>query len=428
MKALVSAAAGLLLLVVTPTSTTRAQGCGGALIITVPSPKTSPPTGPFLAVGDSTTVKINLGSELITGGTQFLVHRVRYELDCNHLFALGLPCTDQGDIMSYDFTQTVGPSCVGGVNAGQPCGEQTGCPGGHCPSGGALVQCQGRTWTATAGGSANEVVFTPDTPIVLPPEQSASPTLNNCFISFQVKLESLEPTSGPNSDDTPQQVEVVAGLSTVIGTDGHADAECDNGDAVGISQSSGVVTCPACAACSACNTVTGKCDATPCSTSTTTSTTPTFSTSTTVTEPPTTTTSSTTSSTTIPSGCVLGGLPEDSLAGVECAIDGLRTTLNEPPQPACRGSGPCKHCSLEPTLDRVASLVMAAANTTSAKKCKRSLRMARLAAKSLSARVASLSRGKCLAPADRVTRLDAEAVDLANRTKALLKSHFCAGN
>jgi len=68
---------------------------------------------------------------------------------------------------------------------------------------------------------------------------------------------------------------------------------------------------------------------------------------------------------------------------------------------------------------------MAAANTTSAKKCKRSLRMARLAAKSLSARVASLSRGKCLAPADRVTRLDAEAVDLANRTKALLKSHFC---
>src|SRR6266576_3187356 len=270
MKALVSAAAGLLLLVVTPTSTTRAQGCGGALIITVPSPKTSPPTGPFLAVGDSTTVKINLGSELITGGTQFLVHRVRYELDCNHLFALGLPCTDQGDIMSYDFTQTVGPSCVGGVNAGQPCGEQTGCPGGHCPSGGALVQCQGRTWTATAGGSANEVVFTPDTPIVLPPEQSASPTLNNCFISFQVKLESLEPSSGPNSDDTPEKVEVVAGFSTVL-SGGHADAECDNGGASGVSQSSGIFTCPSCTVdqCNlGCDTTTGTCTpqqaSTPC--------------------------------------------------------------------------------------------------------------------------------------------------------------------
>src|SRR5205823_3914143 len=150
-----------------------------------------------------------------------------------------------GTIMSYDFTQTVA-------------------------SGGALVQCQGRTWTATAGSSANEVVFTPDTPIVLPPEQSASPTLNNCFISFQVKLESLEPTSGANSDDTPQKVEVVAGFSTVI-ANGHADAECDNGGASGVSQSSGIFICPSCTVdqCNlGCDTTTGTCQAadasTPC--------------------------------------------------------------------------------------------------------------------------------------------------------------------
>src|SRR5216117_1134177 len=147
--------------------------------------------------------------------------------------------------MSYDFTQTVA-------------------------SGGALVQCQGRTWTATAGGSANEVIFTPDTPIVLPPEQSASPTLNNCFISFQVKLESLEPSSGPNSDDTPEKVEVVAGFSTVL-SDGHADAECDNGGASGVSQSSGVFICPTCTVdqCNlGCDTTTGTCTpqqvSTPC--------------------------------------------------------------------------------------------------------------------------------------------------------------------
>src|SRR5213595_2879741 len=239
------AAAAAAVLVVGLASTSRAQDCNGALNITIPSPKAVPPTGPYLNVGDSTTVKLNLGSGSITGGTQITLRRLRYELDCNHLFALGVPCTDQGTIMSYDFTQTVA-------------------------SGGALVQCQGRTWTATAGGSANEVVFTPDTPIVLPPEQSASPTLNNCFISFQVKLESLEPSSGPNSDDTPEKVEVVAGFSTVL-SGGHADAECDNGGASGVSQSSGIFTCPSCTVdqCNlGCDTTTGTCTpqqaSTPC--------------------------------------------------------------------------------------------------------------------------------------------------------------------
>src|SRR5947207_1764295 len=239
------AAAAAAVLVVGLASPARAQDCNGALNITIPSPMAVPPTGPFLNVGDSTTVKLNLGSGTISGGTEITLRRLRYELDCNHSFALGVPCTDQGTIMSYDFTQTVA-------------------------SGGALVQCQGRTWTATAGSSANEVIFTPDTPIVLPPEQSASPTLNNCFISFQVKLESLEPSSGPNSDDTPEKVEVVAGFSTVL-TSGHADAECDNGGASGVSQSSGIFTCPSCTVdqCNlGCDTTTGTCTpqqaSTPC--------------------------------------------------------------------------------------------------------------------------------------------------------------------
>src|SRR5213080_4847798 len=180
---LFAAAAAAVILAVGLASTARAQDCNGALNISIPSPKAIPPTGPYLNVGDSTTVTLNLGSGTITGGTQITFRRVRYELDCNHLAALGVPCTDQGDIMSYDFTQTVA-------------------------SGGALVQCQGRTWTATTGSTANEVVFTPDTPIVLPPEQTASPTVNSCFISFQVKLDNLEPTSGGDSDDTPVKVEV----------------------------------------------------------------------------------------------------------------------------------------------------------------------------------------------------------------------------
>src|SRR5947207_9287296 len=230
------AAAAAAVLVVGLASTARAQDCNGDLNSIIPSPKAIPPTGHYLIVGDSTTVTLNLGSGTISGGTEITLRRLRYELDCNHLFALGVPCTDQGTIMSYDFTQTVA-------------------------SGGALVQCQGRTWTATAGGSANEVVFTPDTPIVLPPEQSASPTLNNCFISFQVKLENLESTSGPDADDTPQKVEVVAGFSTVI-ANGHADAECDNGGASGVSQSSGIFICPNCTVdeCNlGCDTTSGPC-------------------------------------------------------------------------------------------------------------------------------------------------------------------------
>src|SRR5204863_189028 len=91
-----------------------------------------------------------------------------------------------------------------------------------------------------------------------------------CFISFQVKLENLEATSGPNADDTTEKVEVVAGFSTVL-TSGHADAECDNGGASGVTQSSGVFTCPSCTVdqCNlGCDTTTGTCQAadvsTPC--------------------------------------------------------------------------------------------------------------------------------------------------------------------
>src|SRR5438876_10082940 len=153
------AAAAALVLVAGLASTARAQDCNGALNITIPSPKATPPTGPYLNVGDSTTVKLNLGSGSITGGAQITLRRLRYELDCNHLFALGVPCADQGTIMCYDFTQTVA-------------------------SGGALVQCQGRTWTATAGGSGNGGIFRRDTAIVLAGERGGSAGVNDCVYAF----------------------------------------------------------------------------------------------------------------------------------------------------------------------------------------------------------------------------------------------------
>ena len=96
--------------------------------------------------------------------------------------------------------------------------------------------------------------------------------------------------------------------------------------------------------------------------------------------------------------------------------------MNSPPQPACE----CKHCSLEPVLERLAGFVMQADGATRPKKCKRNLGKAGRAAKALRARVASTTRRNCLAPADRVANLGAEVSDLAGRTRALFKSRFCA--
>jgi len=134
----------------------------------------------------------------------------------------------------------------------------------------------------------------------------------------------------------------------------------------------------------------------------------------------TSTPTSTRSSTSMP--CVLFQLPEDSLVGVECTVGVLRSTLNEPPQPACT----CKRCSLEVGLDRLARLVREADSGPKGKKCKHKLGKARGVTQSLSARVASLTRRKCLAPVDRAGSLDTEVVDLTKRTTALFKSPFCA--
>src|SRR5205809_6385396 len=78
---LVAGTAAALVLVVGFVSTAHAQDCNGALNITIPSPMAVPPTGPYLNVGDSTTVKLNLGSGTISGGTEITLRHLRYELD-----------------------------------------------------------------------------------------------------------------------------------------------------------------------------------------------------------------------------------------------------------------------------------------------------------------------------------------------------------
>src|SRR6266849_1367713 len=59
--------------------------------------------------------------------------------------------------------------------------------------------CGALTWTSSPGTTANEIVFTPSSPIMLPP--NISQNADNCFLSFQVKLDNLEPVSPAADSD-----------------------------------------------------------------------------------------------------------------------------------------------------------------------------------------------------------------------------------
>lgn len=155
------------------------------------------------------------------------------------------------------------------------------------------------------------------------------------------------------------------------------------------------------------------------STSNTSSSSSSTSTSTTNTKPlpPPTTTS------TLPGPCVLEQLPPASLAGVECAIEIVRSTLDEPPQPQCAAK--CR-CKLNDPLDRGRRNLALAKTARTANVCKRKLDVARRAVQALATRIKSAGKRSCLVPVDRGGRLASQATDLAARAKALYKSTYCA--
>src|SRR5438128_9008144 len=53
----------------------------------------------FVLPGDAVRVRLTLGTGSIQGGTQLTVNRLRFSLDCNSDFGLGIPCTDEGSIV-----------------------------------------------------------------------------------------------------------------------------------------------------------------------------------------------------------------------------------------------------------------------------------------------------------------------------------------
>src|SRR5262245_25697722 len=190
-------------------------------------------SGPNFAVpGDTLRVRLSLGTASIAGGTNVAIQKLRFDLDCDADNPLALPCTDEGLKVEYEGDGTITNSCPGVVSF----------TSGHAVS-----------------GAPNEVVFTPNVPIVIPANQA----VGYCVLEFNVKV-----LARSDQDVTPNVIEEVGGYL-------NTDAQCNNGVlASGGSQSSGIQLCPVCTGTectnSACNQDTGQCvvtnipDSTPC--------------------------------------------------------------------------------------------------------------------------------------------------------------------
>src|SRR2546426_8752928 len=175
-------------------------------------------SGPnFVVPGDATRdtvrLQLTLGAGTITGsptppGPQLTLHRLKFDLDCS---TGGLPCGDQGNVVSYGGDSTV------------------------------TTDCPGVTWTTNvpAGGSGtNEVVFTPSTPIVI-----AGGVNNFCHLEFDLIVVNPEPTSGPQSDNTPLVIEEVVGFVQAAAF-ANGDATCNNNLQAGNQGSAAIPQCP----------------------------------------------------------------------------------------------------------------------------------------------------------------------------------------
>jgi len=188
--------------------------------------------GPDFALpGDVVRVKLTLGTGSIQGGTKLNVNRLRFDLDCDSNFTLGIPCTDEGMIAEYEGDGTITTTC-------------------------------GVTWTTGHAASAtpNEVVFTPSSPVMIPANQTIPPGF--CSLEFDVKV------LARSTDSTPNEIEEVTGYLA-----SQNDARCDNNLTSTGQQSSSIPLCPDCndnIECSQdmCDQSTGMCSHTPVADST----------------------------------------------------------------------------------------------------------------------------------------------------------------
>jgi hypothetical protein len=188
--------------------------------------------GPNFALpGDVLRVRLTVGTQSISGGTTLTINRLRFDLDCDNNFALGVPCTNEGLQVEYEGDGFITTDCIGVAwSTGHP-----------------------------VSGAPNEVVLTPAPPVANPANTAAF-----CSVEFDIKVLAL------STDNTPTEIEQTTGFVVISG-----DAGCDNGLPSGAQQSASIPTCPDCddnADCSTdtCNQDIGECvhvplpDSTPC--------------------------------------------------------------------------------------------------------------------------------------------------------------------
>jgi hypothetical protein len=160
------------------------------------------PSAPnFSSVGDTVHIVLTLGAGGIEGGTSLSIARVKFNLDCNNT-QLGINCVDDGGVVSYQANLT--------------------------------TDCASNFTTPTAAGDTlpNQVVFTPDSPIVIPAGATAF-----CTLSFDVRIETT------SNDGTPTTIEQVSGFDASTG-----DGVCDTTPplAAGNTNSGSLGLCPVC--------------------------------------------------------------------------------------------------------------------------------------------------------------------------------------
>ena len=178
----------------------------------------------FAIPGDVYRVEAQLGAGSIANGTTLTVNRLRFELDCQNP-ALGIPCTDEGALVSYTGNLDTTACAAGGV------------------------------FTDVAIG--NEVTFTPTTPVAI---AASTAPVDGCHIEFDIMVDSTATSPGGS---TPNAIDQVVGYNQ-----GQMDGECDNGLSAGTQQSAAIPVCPACendtfCAADLCNQDNGQCEFTP---------------------------------------------------------------------------------------------------------------------------------------------------------------------
>jgi cysteine-rich repeat protein len=161
--------------------------------------------------GDLIGIKLVLFTGTINDGSNphLTVSHVRFDLDCDAGFALGLPCTDDGSVMRYE----------GGISSSN-CTDTNGDPVTFSDNSG------------VGNLDPNEVVFTPSAAVVIP---SDTVEALGCVLEFSVRVASY------SNDITPYEIEEVCGYRIV---DEEADALCSNGLPSTASQTSRVSLAP----------------------------------------------------------------------------------------------------------------------------------------------------------------------------------------